>query len=200
MTGAINARSAAATWGAVAVFQVVWLACAWSASHGHPAVGMIAAVLAATVHVARAPAPVPTLIALVACGTLGFVAESLLVAAGLVQYASPWPSVAVAPAWVAALWLAFGTTLEATRRLLQPLPLAAVTVVGACVGPLSYVAGERLGALRFGAPLPTVLMGIAGVWAAVLPLLLRSPIGRPCPTRERSDDREPAAPARRAEG
>lgn len=107
-----------------------------------------------------------------AAAALGFVAESLLLANGLMRYSAPWPTDVLAPAWMVALWAAFGTTIETTRRLLGARPLSKSALLGAVFGPLAYLAGERLGALVFpGGAWPSVL-AVAVIWALALPALV----------------------------
>ncbi len=43
-------------------------------------------------------------------------------------------------------------------------------IFGGIGGPLSYVAGERLGAVNFGFSLPVVVALLAAIWALLLPL------------------------------
>ena len=50
--------------------------------------------------------------------------------------------------------------------------LAIAMIAGALLGPLSYLAGARLGALSLGDPMYVSLLAVAGVWAVAMPLLL----------------------------
>ena len=72
------------------------------------------------------------------------------------------------PPWLLAIWLLFGTTLNHSLAWLRLRPLWAL-VAGALTGPLSYLAGQRLGALELTlSRLP--LLSLA--WAIALPSLL----------------------------
>jgi Protein of unknown function (DUF2878) len=106
------------------------------------------------------------------CGSVGFLLESVLVATGALRYGAPWPSELVAPLWIVALWLAFATTISTTHRALGQHPMAAAAALGAVMGPLTYIAGERLGALTLVEPRLTGLSLIALFWGAALPALL----------------------------
>ena len=67
--------------------------------------------------------------------------------------------------------MVFATTLNASMFWLAGrYRLAAV--LGAICGPVSYVAGARLGAIEFPAHAGLSLVGIAVVWACVMPSLL----------------------------
>lgn len=154
------------------VFQIVWLSCAIGAAHGWPWLGIGSAVALVAWHLTSAPHWRPAAMTVLATGTLGLIAESLLVATGLLRYSSAFPTERFAPAWIVALWLAFGTTLETTRRLLGSHPLAKATLLGLLVGPLSYLAGERLGALAFSETALASCLATATVWAIAYPALL----------------------------
>ncbi|MBP9034994.1 MAG: DUF2878 domain-containing protein [Pseudomonadales bacterium] len=76
----------------------------------------------------------------------------------------------IAP-WLAMLWLLFATTFAHSLAWLQArLGLAAL--LGAVLGPLSYVAGVELGAADTRFPWWQVALAMAPAWALLLPLLL----------------------------
>ena len=154
------------------MFQIVWLSCAFGAARGQSSPGIVAAAILVAWHIASAPQWRPATITVFAAGTIGFIAESLLVATGLLRYSAACPTESHAPAWIVALWFAFGTTLETTRRLLGSHPLAKSTLLGLSLGPLSYLAGERLGALAFPEPLWPSYLAAAMVWCVAYPGLL----------------------------
>ena len=154
------------------MFQIVWVSCAVGAARGQSWPGIVTAAVLVAWHLFSAPKWGPATVTVLAAGIIGFVAESLLVAAGLLRYSAAYPTESLAPAWIVALWLAFGTTLETTRRLLGSHPLAKSTLLGLSLGPLSYLAGERLGALAFSEPLWPSYLAAAMVWCVAYPGLL----------------------------
>jgi hypothetical protein len=100
---------------------------------------------------------------------LGLVVDSLLSGIGLLLFKnnSAW----VAPPWILAMWLNFALVLRVSLRWLQGRYLLG-GLMGALGGPAAYWAGERMGAVSFGAPLITTLAVLAIIWALVVPLLL----------------------------
>jgi hypothetical protein len=154
------------------LFQIVWLACGIGAAVGISWPGILAAAVLVTLHLGAAQQRVRAATTVLAAGALGFVAESLLAVAGLVQYSAAWPTQLAAPAWIVGLWLAFATTLGTTRRLLGPSALIKSALLGVIFGPLSYIAGERLGALALTEPAWRGYIAIAVVWGLALPVLL----------------------------
>ena len=109
---------------------------------------------------------------ILACGAAGLVAESALVATELIRFAAPWPSPQLAPAWIVALWLAFGAKMPAMASLLGHHLGIKASITGFVAGPLAYWAGERLGALEIVGPAPLTYLAIALTWAVALPSLL----------------------------
>lgn len=170
-----DGRGCAVTWPGLlklGLFQVVWLACAIGAARESSWPGIVAAAVLVAFHVASSARPRAALAIVLAAGALGLAAESLLVVSGLLRYATPWPIETLAPAWTVALWLAFGTALETTRRVLGSNAIAASGLLGLTLGPLSYLAGERLGALGFPEPSWPSLLAIAVIWSIAYPALV----------------------------
>jgi hypothetical protein len=154
------------------VFQIVWLSCAIGAGYGVSWPGIMAAGLLVTVHLASASQRDRAALTVLAAAVLGALAESLLVAIGLISYSAQWPTPMLAPAWIVALWLAFGATLETTRRLLEPHALLKSFLLGLVLGPMSYWAGERLGALQVSQAAWRSYLAIAMLWGVAFPALL----------------------------
>lgn len=81
------------------------------------------------------------------------------------------------PLWLLGLWSLFGSIVPTAFGPLQTRPKAAA-LIGALGAPLAYLAAVKLNALGFGVfgdsgPNPAIsLIGIAIVWAGVLPGLL----------------------------
>lgn len=152
-------------------FQAVWLACAMGAAHGSSVPGLLAASTFIAVQLTRHRSR-PVFLTMLASGIGGAFIESLLAGTGLVRYAASWPSPNLAPLWIIALWLAFGTTLATTANLLQQHTLPRAAVLGGVFGPLSYAAGAKLGALDIAAASWVTFGVIAGAWALSFPSLV----------------------------
>lgn len=153
-------------------FQLVWLACALGAASGTNVLGIVASAAFIALHLVGSERKTATLQMIVVAGLSGLLAESLLVSTSLVRHAAPWPSMLIAPAWILALWMAFGATLGTLRRMLGRLPLPAAAALGALLVPLSYIVGAGFGALTLAEPTIASLTAIAMIWAAAFPFLL----------------------------
>lgn len=154
------------------LFQAVWLSCAIGAGFGTSWPGIIAAAVVVAWNLASSPQWCRATIIVLATGTTGFLAESLLVSAGFIRYSAAWPTEGLAPVWIVGLWLAFGTTLESTRQLLGSRPLAKSMLLGVLLGPFAYFAGQRLSALTLAQPSWPSYLAISAVWGLAYPALL----------------------------
>lgn len=151
-------------------FQIAWFACVLGGAHGWPWLGVAVTAAIIALHLYRAPRPMVELALILVSGLLGFGADSLLTGIGLLQFPSGQLHPHLAPYWMAALWMAFATTLNVSLRWLKPhLGLAAL--LGMIAGPLAYYGGARLGGVIF-SELLAGLIGVAGVWTLAMPLLL----------------------------
>ncbi len=154
----------------VVLFQIGWFSCVLGAAHNHPWIGPLAAVGIISWHLAQAMRPKLELALVAGALLLGAVFETLLIQTGWVRF-SPGALIAgTAPSWMMALWAIFATTLNVSLRSLRTHPGLAM-ILGAVGGPLSYLAGARLGALTFAATGPA-LSAIGLGWAILTPVLL----------------------------
>ena len=154
----------------VALSQGAWFATIVGVAHGSGAWGVaaIGGVVGWHLLVSARPAAEARLVGFALL--LGLVVESAALAQGHVAYPNGawragWP-----PYWLVALWGLFAVSLNVALRWLRGRP-ARAALIGAVVGPLSFLSGARLGAASFvdtGAALATVAVG----WAFALPLLL----------------------------
>ena len=154
----------------VVVFEVAWFACILGAAHGQPAWGTAAVGAAIAWHVAISARPAAELALVAILCAIGLVAESLVLAQGHVVYPSGQPLRWLAPYWLVALWGELGIALNVTLRWLKRRPLLAL-VLGAAVGPLSFLGGVRLGGARF-VDEPAALATLAVEWALLMPLVM----------------------------
>lgn len=154
-------------------FQVVWLACALGAAQGDGRLGVVAALVYVVAALAMRGWPRSMLIVIAVSTAAGMVAETALVALGLIRHVATWPLAGLAPAWIVALWFAFGVTVDSMARILSARPLLVQSLVGFVFGPLAYWAGARLGALTLGTPEAVAIAATGLVWALALPVLIR---------------------------
>jgi hypothetical protein len=155
----------------LSLFKIGWLASVLTAAATIPAAGVAVVATVAMVHLFRAEdAPAEAQVLLFA-GLVGLGWESVLVTFGLVEYLAASPVPGIAPYWIVAMWVLFATTLNTGMRWLRK-STAVAALAGAIGGPLSFLAGNKAGAVSF--PNTTISLLIIGLgWAFLLPLLVR---------------------------
>ncbi len=159
------------------LFQAGWFACVSGAAEGRLWLGPLVAFGVVTIHlmvVARAVNRRREAVYIVAVGLLGVLMDTGLNAIGATRYPLSLEAdgVPFAPAWIAALWVLFATLPHHSLSWLAGRPWLAV-LLGAVGGPLSYMAGVRMGAVAVGES-PLLTWGALAIeYALVTPLLLR---------------------------
>ncbi len=152
-------------------FKIAWVACVAGAAAGFPLAGALVVAAAAAFHLKPARNPRSEMLLLAAAAALGLGWETMLVATGVLSYDAGVMMAGVAPYWIVAMWVLFATTLNVGMRWLHRSTLVAI-IAGAIGGPLSFLAGERAGAVTFADPLLSLAVISVG-WAVLLPFLVR---------------------------
>lgn len=153
------------------LFKAGWLAAVFSAAASWPLLGTAVIGIAALVHLANSDNRRDELQLLMLAAAIGLVWESSLVSVGLVQYSTATALDGLAPYWIVAMWVLFATTLNVGMRWLRK-STAIAALMGAIGGPMSFLAGEKAGAVSF-SNTPLALFAIGLGWAIFLPLLVR---------------------------
>jgi hypothetical protein len=154
----------------LALFKLGWVACVFGAAAGRPAIGAAVIAVAVTVHLARSENRAGEVRLLLAAGLIGLVWETLLVSGNVLDYGDGSFQQGLAPYWIVGMWILFATTMNVGMRWLRRSP-AVAAIAGAVGGPMSFVAGEKAGAVSFGDPVISLAV-IAVGWALLLPLLV----------------------------
>ncbi|AFJ01512.1 Hypothetical protein Q7C_334 [Methylophaga frappieri] len=152
------------------LFQIGWLGCVLAGAYQLNWLALLVTILFVAIHFRFSHCPKSDS-KLVIVGVLtGLILDSLWSATGLMAYASQqWPP--LAPIWVLCLWCVFVLTLNHSLSWLRERAwLAAICAFVA--SPLSYLAGQKLGAVTWLMPIPMALAA-AFSWAVVLPLLFK---------------------------
>jgi len=152
------------------LFQFAWFTSVLGAANGIPAAGPTAVALVVVIHLWLVERPSSELWLIVACGAFGAMFDSLLVTSGWVAYASGMFAAGVAPYWIITMWASFATTLNVSLGWMQGRPMLAAAT-GLVAGPLTYLAGAKLGGIQLVDETMAILaLGVG--WAVMLPLLL----------------------------
>lgn len=157
------------------LFQVAWFACVLGGAQGNALWGLAAVSLLLTHSVLLGNIQRDLLLA-GGAASVGFVVDTVWIRSGVLNYAGA----AVAPVWIVLLWVAVGLTLNHCLSMFKSRPWLGGLLAG-LGAPLSYLGGERLGAVSIDEPLQ--LLWIAPVWlllfAAAFTLARHSAVSYP---------------------
>ena len=151
-------------------FQAGWFTTVLGAANGAPWLGPVAALAVAGLHLGTSRRAGVELRLIISAVLIGLVADSLLLATGWIAYPNGGWLPGLAPYWIVSLWALFATTLNVSMRWMSGRYLLAV-LFGAIGGPLSYLAGARLGAMSFIDTTPA-LVALAIGWGLAMPFLM----------------------------
>jgi len=140
-----------------------------SAANGQPMLGLLVTIALVLLHLKLALRPMPEMKLVLACGAIGIVFDSLLLATGWISYPSGSWIPGLAPYWIVAIWLLFATTLYLSMGSLRGRHWLAA-LAGALGGPLSYMAGEKLGGIGLNNP-EAAMVALAVGWGILMPLI-----------------------------
>ena len=146
------------------LFQLGWFACVLGGNSGW----LLLAGGALLVHLLWISRSLSELrLVLVVC-LLGSTVDSLLLNAGIFTFQQPG---VVIPFWLVLLWALLAITLNHCLAWTAK-PLWRAMLLGAIGGPLSYYAGQRLGAVQFPLGLWPTLAGLSLLWAGLFATLV----------------------------
>jgi hypothetical protein len=152
-------------------FQVGWWACVLGAAHRAPWLGPLVVLVLLAVHLRPDPAPKTASRIVLSVGLLGFVIDSTLGYAGILRFQDSVIATWLCPLWLMAIWMIFATTLRHSLGWLAGR-YAMAALLGAVFGPISYYAGQSLGAVRLGGNVSVALGVLAALWALLMPGLV----------------------------
>jgi hypothetical protein len=159
------------TIGNIVTFQAGWFACVLGAANGMPWLGPLVCLPVIALHLAMSERPGGEIRLMAAALGMGLVMDSLLVISGWLAYPNGMLLDGMAPYWILAMWILFATTLNVSMRWLRD-KYALASAFGAVGGPLSYVAGAKLGAVDL-VNAQAALAALAVGWAVAMPVLMR---------------------------
>ena len=104
------------------------------------------------------------------CLFCGIVIDNALLFFDVMAFSSTGYTQYMVPLWLLSLWFAFGFTLNHSLRYFKQRKLLAF-ICGAIFGPLSYLAGQRLGAVEMAFEPYWTFALFAVIWAPLFSFL-----------------------------
>ncbi len=161
------------------IFQVTWFACVIGGAAGQPIWGFLGVGLLLGMNVGQ-PLIRSDLWIMAILAAVGFAIDSAWIALDALSYGE---GAVLAPAWILALWLGFALTVNHSMAWLQPRPWLA-GLLAAVFAPVTYLAGERLGAVTVVEPLRLGM--ISAAWGVVFYLVFGKAVQWTAPGSEAS--------------
>ena len=153
------------------LFQLAWFAAIMGGASGYGAFAALPAAVVALLHLGLNRSIWRREIWLILGVTLlGLLVETGFIRLGALQYIGIEAGTILPPLWIVALWLAFGTLPNGSLHWLKGRSLLQL-ILGAVLGPLSYLAGVRLGAATLGEPEGLSIAVIAVGWGLAMPIM-----------------------------
>ena len=151
------------------LFQIGWFSCVLGAANGMAWLGPVVVLMVVAVHLKMSLRPGKEFRLIAMAMGIGLLVDTLLLSTGWLSYPSGAWFGMLAPYWIVAMWALFATTLNVSMGWLKERPFLAV-IMGAIGGPMSYYAGQKLGAIEL-THFSLALAALAVAWAIAMPLL-----------------------------
>lgn len=152
------------------LYQAGWFACVIGAARQRPWLGAAIALVLLLAQVALSTQRGREVRLIASAVLVGFVVESIHLAAGTYVFRSGTIAAGWPPAWIILMWAQFAATFAFSLRPIITRP-AAAAAFGAIGGPLAFVAGHGLGAVTLVPPMWLALLQIALAWGVAMTLL-----------------------------
>ncbi len=154
----------------IVAYQLAWWACILSARAEASWVGLAVTAAVLALHLLITPDRRREAWFVPLAAALGYAVDTFATLLGALRFEPDLLPMLPAPLWIAAMWLAFATTLNVSLAWLKPRLLLAA-VLGAASGPLAYAAGVALDVVVMPNPIWSVVV-LAVLWGATLPVLM----------------------------
>lgn len=152
-------------------FQIAWFAALYGGIYDWLTLATLPALLAAIWHLSRNRTLLKAEIGLfVGVIILGFLVETGFIALGAIAFVGKPLFGFGPPLWILAMWLAFATLPNGCLSWLKGKWILQI-LLGGLTGPLSYLAGGKLGGATLNEPILQSFAIIGIGWAIALPII-----------------------------
>jgi len=152
-------------------FHAGWWACVASVGFDRQAEALAFCAALVAAHLRHCASPAKEMQLAVLAMAVGIAVDSTLQYFSVIRFLGL--SVAgLSPLWLWMLWVLFATTLNSSLGFLQTFSWKVSAAMGLVFGPVSYIAGAKLGAADFDYSTAHIL-ALAVIWMVVLPALVR---------------------------
>lgn len=154
------------------LFKCLWLSCAFGTAKGllWPAViAFLALCIYQLWPSRRHPADFKVLAASL---MLGILCDTVWIQSGMLEFTDARPWKEASPLWILLLWMGFALTINHCLSWLKS-NWGLTALMGLIGGPMSYIAGAKIGALTFHASTLKLTIALAIAWAISMLILVK---------------------------
>ncbi|MEM7364538.1 MAG: DUF2878 domain-containing protein [Pseudomonadota bacterium] len=144
-------------------YQTIWFVAVLGGETAVPVVGLML-----LLHLIWAPNRNSELWFMTIVAGIGITIDSIVTLVGIMQFAENSGPLPI-PLWLTCIWLAFAGTLRHSMNFVMARPSLAI-VLGLIFAPLTYIAGERLGAVEFSYSITHTALVLGMCWACLMVL------------------------------
>jgi len=152
-------------------FHFMWPACVLGAAYGLWWPGVLLLAIFSLWHGLSGVAQRGDLRLVMLMLVAGIVIDTLWIQYGVLSYTTAWPWAAIAPIWIAALWVALALAINHSLLWLQQHRLW-VSLTLLVLSPFSYYCAAQLGAVEWLLPAWQVVLATGVSWAIWIPIVL----------------------------
>ena len=151
-------------------FQIGWFTCIAAVRHDLEIPALLICSVLVVIHFVCSHTRLIDFKLSIICLGLGIAVDSSLQFFSVIDFYG-WALGPLSPFWLWMIWVMFGLTLNSSLSFLQSPHLFWSAIAGMVFGPVSYLAGTKLGAASFDNTL-FPLATLAFIWMITLPLLV----------------------------
>jgi len=152
------------------LFQLAWFVTIISAANGMPYIGVLYTMIWMFFHLLLIDEMRKAeLKFLLFAALMGYLLDSLLVVAGVIDFPEQTLLAKPSPLWMVCLWINLAATISLSLSWLKNRYVLAGTMA-AVAGPFAYAAGEKFGAITLFGNTSFVVVSI--MWCLAMPLLI----------------------------
>ena len=150
-------------------FQISWWICVLSATTEMAYLGPLVMATFIIIHFWKFTDSINELKLIAIFGVLGTIVDTMFMHLGLLSYDGLYSKdILIAPLWITAMWCGFSATINHSMYWLNNKWMLSF-VLGLVFGPLSYITGEKFGAISFTVDIKIIIVVLAIVWGLSIP-------------------------------
>ena len=153
------------------LFYIIWWGCVLGIKYSHNYLGVLLTIFTGIIHLNSVLNPKYEIKLILSVGLLGLLVESFHLHSQVLEYNGYiYLNSLFPPLWILCMWLGFAATLNYSMFWMKDRWILMV-ICGAIFGPMSYIAGLKLGVLSFNFSYILSVIIIGTTWGISIPIM-----------------------------